>query len=213
MPPDLQVKFLRVLQEKSIEPIGGKKKNINIRVIAATNRNLEDELANGRFRMDLYYRLNVFPIIIPALRERKEDIPLLAKHFISLYASKENKTITGLSDQVLQALTEYPWPGNIRELENLMERSVLLATGRIITSVPLPSLLNKVYHPGAQSHLKTMTENERDHIVSVLNNCEWKIYGKGGAAEILDMNASTLHSRMKKLGIEKKIISKNPLDK
>ncbi|PZF72712.1 sigma-54-dependent transcriptional regulator [Taibaiella soli] len=208
LPPDLQVKFLRVLQEKEIEPIGGKKKKINVRVIAATNRVLEDEMAAGRFRMDLYYRLNVFPLTLPPLRNRKEDILLLAEYFLNLYAKREQKNITGFTEQVAKTLAEYSWPGNIRELENLMERSVLLTTGRLISSVALPSAAKKVNATTTQ--LKTMTENERDHILAVLQHCDWKIYGQGGAAEMLDMNASTLQSRMKKLGIEKKISHRNP---
>jgi len=208
LPPDLQVKFLRVLQEKEIEPIAGKKKSVNLRVIAATNRNLIDEMASGRFRMDLYYRLNVFPIILPPLRERKEDIVLLAEHFLKLFASKEHKVISGFSDQVIKALVNYSWPGNIRELENIIERSVLLSTGRIITSVSIPSEKPQGNAENYTGRIKTMTENERDHILSALEMCNWKIYGEGGAAEMLDMNGNTLHSRMKKLGIEKRISEK-----
>lgn len=207
LPMDLQVKFLRVLQEKEVEPIGGKKRQVNVRVIAATNRNLVDEMASGRFRMDLYYRLNVFPIALPPLRERKEDIIILAEHFLKRFAARENKTITGFSDEVIKSLLNYSWHGNIRELENIIERSVLLATGRIITSVSLPNE-NKTISTYANNKMKTMNENERDHIIAVLEMCNWKIYGEGGAAEILDMNGNTLHSRMKKLGIEKKISAK-----
>jgi two-component system, NtrC family, response regulator HydG len=204
LPLDLQVKFLRVLQQKEVEPLGGKKKSINVRVIAATNRNLEEEMASGHFRMDLYYRLNVFPILLPPLRDRKEDIPDLANYFIRLYAQKENKVINGLSDEAIKSMQNYYWPGNIRELENLMERSVLLTNGRIITSVPIPVSIKNGAHT-LKTGLKTMTENERDHILAALEMSEWQIYGEGGAAEMLDINGSTLHSRMKKLGIEKKI--------
>jgi two-component system, NtrC family, response regulator HydG len=204
LPLDLQVKFLRVIQQKEIEPLGGKKKNVNVRVIAATNRNLEEEMALGRFRMDLYYRLNVFPILLPPLRERKEDIPDLANYFIKVYVKKVNKVINCLSDEAIKSMQNYHWPGNIRELENMMERSVLLTSGHIITSVPIPVSVKK----GAsmfKTGLKTMIENERDHILAALEMCEWKIYGESGAAEMLDMNGATLYSRMKKLGIEKKI--------
>ena len=204
LPLDLQVKFLRVLQEKEIEPIGGKKKKIDVRIIAATNRNLEEETASGRFRMDLYYRLNVFPVTLPPLRERREDIPLLANHFLQYYASKEGRHITGLTDQVLKDMVSYNWPGNVRELENLMARSVLLATGSLITSVQLSSSQHKDAVVHDSGSMKTITENERDHILAVLERCDWKIYGQGGAAEILEINSSTLSSRMKKLGIEKK---------
>lgn len=208
LPPDLQVKFLRVLQEKEIEPIGGKRKKINVRVIAATNRDLEEEMARSRFRIDLYYRLSVFPINLPPLRERELDILPIANHFLYIYAQREHKDIVGFSDTASQSLQSYNWPGNIRELENLVERSVLLANGKIITDVPLP-LRNKVLiQDRDHAPLKTMDENERDHIVAVLDRCNWKIYGEGGAAEILNINGSTLSSRMKKLGIEKKVMLK-----
>ena len=205
LPLDLQVKFLRAIQQREIEPLGGKKKSINIRVIAATNRDLEEEMAAGRFRMDLYYRLAVFPILLPPLRERKEDIPLLANYFINLFVQKENILVSGMSDEVIRAMQDYPWPGNIRELQNIMERSALLANGRIITSLPIPDRIKKGVHTSGTG-LKTMTETERDHIIAALEMCHWQIYGKGGAAEKLDMNGATLHSRMKKLGIKKKII-------
>jgi DNA-binding NtrC family response regulator len=204
LPLDLQIKFLRVLQEKEVEPIGGKKRKINIRVIAATNRNLEDEMVAGRFRMDLYYRLNVFPISLPPLRERNEDIVLLANHFLQIHACRQKKIIRGLEDHVIRQMLNYAWPGNVRELENLMERSVLLANDEIITICPLPANARKNPRAGMEDRVKTMTENERDHILAALEKCHWKIYGKGGAAELLEINGSTLHSRMKKLGIEKK---------
>jgi two-component system response regulator HydG len=204
LPLDLQVKFLRVLQEKEIEPIGGQKRKIDIRVIAATNRKLEDEMVAGRFRMDLFYRLNVFPISLPPLRERKEDIVPLANHFLQVSAGKAKKVITGMTDHVIREMLSYPWPGNVRELENVMERSVLLASDEIIKSSPLPANARKVPFGGLEDQVKTMTENERDHILTALEKCNWKLYGKGGAAELLAINGTTLHSRMKKLGIEKK---------
>lgn len=204
LPLGLQVKLLRVLQEKEVEPIGGKKRNIDVRIIAATNRILENEIAAGRFRLDLYYRLNIFPITLPPLRERKEDLPALAHHFMKVYAQKENKTVTSLENNVIQAMLNYSWPGNIRELENLMARSVLLANGPVIKSLQLP---NQSTAPaaGRQEQIKTMTENEQDHLLSALERSNWKIEGNGGAAELLGLKASTLRSRMKKLGIEKKI--------
>ncbi len=159
LPLDLQVKFLRVLQEREIEPVGGRKKKINVRVIAATNRILEEEMAAGRFRIDLYYRLNVFPISLPPLRQRKEDILLLANHFISLYAKKEKKTITGISDDVVRKMLDYSWPGNIRELENLMARSVLLADGPIIKSLQLPA--NPATGKSHESH-RASQNNDRE---------------------------------------------------
>jgi two-component system, NtrC family, response regulator HydG len=209
LPIDLQVKFLRVLQEREIEPIGGKKRKIDVRIIAATNRNLEEEMAAGRFRLDLYYRLNVFPISLPPLRERKGDILLLANHFLKIYAYKQDKTILGLADPVMEAILGYSWPGNIRELQNLMERSVLLAKGPVVTSLQLPVDPSKRNVNRIKNSFKSMTENEREHILSALEKCHWKIYGKGGAAELLNINASTLNSRIKKLGITKMADGKN----
>lgn len=203
LPPDQQVKLLRVLQEREVEPIGGKKRPVNVRVIAATNRDLEKEMAAGRFRLDLFYRLNVFPISLPALRDRKEDILPLAIFFLDHFARKQNKIVNGFSDLVIKSMLTYPWPGNVRELENLMERSVLLAVGPIIQTLPLSTKKGGV-QVESKSSLKSMAENEHDHILEVLERCGWKLYGEGGAAEILQMNASTLSSRMKKLGISKK---------
>ena len=205
MPVDLQVKLLRVLQEKEIEPVGGRSPvKIDVRVIAATNRNLEKEVGEGRFRLDLYYRLNVFPIQLPPLRDRAEDIPALAYHFINTYNRKAGKKITGLSDKALRNFVAYHWPGNIRELENLIERSVLLAKGTIIEDIALPSLQTTTPSSDAQGlHIKTIHENERDYIVSVLKKCNGKIWGPAGAADVLNIPPSTLKSKMKKLGIRK----------
>jgi DNA-binding NtrC family response regulator len=205
MPLELQVKLLRVLQEKYIERIGSREvTKVNVRIIAATNRNLEKEVAEGRFRLDLYYRLNVFPISLPALQERPEDIPLLADHFIKYYNRKAGKKITGLSDKVLKSMVAYHWPGNIRELENIIERSVLLAKGTIIDDILIPTSQKKNDSINYQSsHIKTIHENERDHIISVLKKCNGRIWGVGGAAEMLNVPPSTLKSKMKKLGIEK----------
>ncbi len=203
---DLQVKFLRVLQQKEIQPVGGKTKIINVRIIAATNRHLDEEVAAGRFRMDLYYRLNVFPIVIPPLRERKEDILLLANCFIGKFADMEHKIISGFSTEVIREMESYHWPGNVRELENLMQRTALLTKGPIITEFYLnPELIKPV---SSDTKLKSITENERDHIIATLKKSNWKVYGPGGAAELLDMNVSTLNSRMKKLGIEKIHVSR-----
>ncbi|MDR3680620.1 MAG: sigma-54 dependent transcriptional regulator [Flavipsychrobacter sp.] len=204
LPLDLQVKFLRVLQEKEIEPIGGKKKKISVRVIAATNRNLSEEMSLGRFRIDLYYRLSVFPIYLPALRDRKKDILPIANHFLFHYAQRENKSIISFSETATQAMLTYNWPGNIRELENVVERAVLLTSGKVVSDV-IPVVLAKRHALAEAQPIKTMDENERDHIIKVLQACNWKIYGAGGAAEILNINGSTLSSRMKKLGIEKNI--------
>jgi len=204
--PDLQVKFLRVLQEKEVQPVGGTTRKIDVRVIAATNRHLDEEVAAGRFRMDLYYRLNVFPIVIPPLRERKEDIMLLAKYFIDKYAKLEKKIVSDFSAEVIRAMESYEWPGNVRELENLMQRTALLTKGSLVTEFYHQPQALKLDHNDKK--LKSITENERDHIIATLKTCNWKIYGPGGAAEILEMNVSTLNSRIKKLGIEKVGVSK-----
>lgn len=199
LPLEMQVKFLRVLQEREIEPIAGQLKKIDVRVLAATNRNLSEEIAGGRFRLDLFYRLNVFPIELPSLRERKNDIVLLAQHFLEKYSKESNKTIHGFSPTAIDQLQRYEWPGNVRELENLIFRSVLLSETGQIENIELPLTLAKT----SEVKVKTILENERDHILSVLEQCNWKVFGNGGAAEVLDMHISTLNSRMKKLGIIK----------
>jgi two-component system response regulator HydG len=206
LPPNLQAKFLRVLQAREIEPIGGRNRKVNVRIIAATNRNLEDEVAAGRFRIDLFYRLNVFCVKIPALRHRKEDIPLLAAHFLTQHCRQQRKQISGFADPVLRSMLNHLWPGNIRELENFVARSVLIATGPIITTSDLPSPSVNSQSLPAQSQVKSMAQQEKEHIISVLTRSNWKLHGRGGAAELLKINASTLRSRMKKLGIDKKLL-------
>lgn len=208
LPLELQVKFLRVLQEKEIEPVGGKSKKINVRVLAATNKDLEEEVAAGRFRIDLYYRLNVFPLLMPPLRERKEDIPLLAEHFLKKYNSEAGKQVSALSSEVTDMLMRYHWPGNIRELENTIQRNVVLAKGNVINSIEMPIVKLAADTYSRNEKFKTIIENERDHILAVLESCNWKISGPGGAAEILDINVNTLNSRIKKLGIEKEVMAR-----
>ncbi|HWV73936.1 MAG TPA: sigma-54 dependent transcriptional regulator [Pseudosphingobacterium sp.] len=203
LPLDLQVKLLRVLQEKEIESIGGKTRKIDVRIITATNRNLEEEVAAGKFRLDLYYRINIFPILLPPLRERKDDIVALANHFVNIYARKEKKDIKGMADHVIQSMLNYNWPGNIRELENAIARAVLLTNGPIVNSITL-SGPNKKTDAVSNGRIKSLVDNERDHILYALEQCSWKIYGEGGAAELLELHPSTLNSRIKKLGIEKK---------
>jgi DNA-binding NtrC family response regulator len=205
MPVDLQVKLLRVLQEKEIERIGGKGPvKVNVRIIAATSRNLEKEIATGNFRLDLYYRLHVFPIQMPALRDRKEDIPLLVTHFIQMYAARTGKTIEELSPVIMNDIVAYHWPGNVRELQHLIERSILLAKDGVIRKVDLPSVTEPVLENISSGQIKTITELERDHILSVLKMCNNKIAGPGGAAELLNLPPTTLASKMKKLGITRK---------
>jgi len=202
LPLEAQVKLLRVLQEKEIERLGGNETiKTDVRIIAATNRDLEKEVAAGRFRIDLYYRLHVFPLLLPALRERKEDIPLLAQHFIRLYAAKLGKHVVDCTPQAMDVLLSHTWPGNVRELEHVMERAVLLADDSLIKKIALAAPKTEIHR--AEEKVKTMEENERDYIITVLNKCNGKIFGKGGAAEMLGMNVSTLNSRIKKLGIEK----------
>lgn len=208
LPLELQVKFLRVLQEKEIEPVGGRPKKIDVRVLAATNKDLEEEVAAGRFRIDLYYRLNVFPLLLPPLRERETDIPLLVDHFLKKYGTREGKPTPVLSEEATKKLIEYHWPGNIRELENTIQRNVVLAQGPVIQSLEMPASKKIAVSGSQENKFKTMIEMERDHILSVLESCNWKISGKGGAAEILDVNVNTLNSRIKKLGIEKEVIAR-----
>jgi DNA-binding NtrC family response regulator len=205
MPFELQAKLLHVLQDREIERLGARAPmKIDVRVITATNRNLEKEVAEGRFRLDLYYRLNVIPIELPPLRDRKEDIMDLVNHFIDLYNRKTGRRITGLSEKAIKNMMAYHWPGNIRELEHVIERCVLLAKGSVIEEVPVTPVSKGGFVPGnTASSVKTMQENERDHIISVLKKCKGKIWGPGAAAEILNLAPTTLRSKMKKLGIEK----------
>jgi len=203
---DVQVKLLRALQEKEIERVGGKTIiAVNARIVAATNRDLEKLMEEGKFRSDLYYRLNTFPITIPPLRSRKDDIPKLAMHFIDRYSKKTGKKIKAISNKVLLELMQYDWPGNIRELEHLIERSVLLATG---DSINENHLLHQKRTASASSEkdylvVKTIVENEKEHILKILKLVKGRIGGKGGAAELLGLPTSTLNSRIKKLGIRK----------
>lgn len=205
MPLEMQAKLLRAIQEKEIERVGGNLPiKVNVRIIAATNCNLEKEVADGRFRLDLYYRLNVFPIQLPPLRERKEDIGLLARHFIAVYSAKTGKNVTEISQNALKSLLSYQWPGNIRELENLIERSILLAKTDTIEHIPLPSIDEiKINNNSNEWYFKTIQENEREHIINVLEKCNGRIRGVGGASEILGLPPTTLASRMQKLGIKR----------
>jgi transcriptional regulator with GAF, ATPase, and Fis domain len=203
LPLDLQVKLLRVIQEREFERVGGSNViKVDIRVIAATNRDLQAEVNAGRFRADLYYRLNVFPISLPALRERPEDIPALAHYFLQRAAKRVGVRVKSISDNVMQALLDYHWPGNIRELEHLIERSILLGKGNELSTVHLPgSQAGQV--PPEELPVRTLEEMERLHIVQILKNCSGKISGSGGAADLLEIPASTLHSKMKKLSISR----------
>ena len=195
---ELQAKLLRVIQNGEFERLGSSKTiKVDVRVIAVTNRDLEDEIKNGRFRQDLYYRLNIFPITVLPLRERKGDIPPLVNHFVEKYCRKLGKEIHEISRKAMESLQNYFWPGNIRELENIIERAVITSRGTEL-KVELPLL-----SAGVLEKNKTLEEIERDYILSILEGTRWKIAGAGGAAEILGMHSNTLRSRMEKLGISK----------
>ena len=204
MPLELQVKLLRALQEKEIERVGGKGTiKVDVRIVAATNRNLKKDVEAGLFRSDLYYRLNVFPIHMPALRERTGDIPALAQHFVNKFSKNSGRKVAPLSDKILQQLALYDWPGNVRELEHLMERSVLLCQGNGIKEVHLPKAIVRPEQEEEITVIKTLEDNERDHIIYTLKRCSGKIFGHNGAAELLGIPASTLNSKISKLGIKK----------
>jgi len=204
MPPSLQVKLLRVLQEREIERLGGRETiKVNVRIIAATNANLEKGIAEGRFRLDLYYRLNVFPIVLPPLKQRREDIPLLVNHFIRMYALKANRRTDSISAEALSRLIDYSWPGNVRELQNVIERSILMTNDTVLRDVSFISSTPREIPVDEGQQVKTIAEMERDHILTVLRQCKGRVSGPGGAAELLNLPASTLKSKMKKLGIEK----------
>lgn len=205
MPFDLQAKLLRVLQEKEIERIGGQTPiTVDLRIIAATNLNLEKEIAKGKFRLDLFFRLNVFPLKVPSLRARKEDIPFLTSYFIEKHARALDKKITGAAKSFIDKLMRYDWPGNIRELEHVILRSILLSKQPELQEGLLElDAAAAEERPAGQPGVKTILENERDHIVDVLNKCKGKISGAGGAADLLGIPATTLNSKIKKLGIRR----------
>jgi formate hydrogenlyase transcriptional activator len=203
LPIELQAKLLRVLQEGEFERLGNSKTlKVNVRVIAATNRNLQLAIEKKEFREDLFYRLNVFPITCPPLRERKEDIPLLVKHFLQKFEGKMGKKITHVPDPVMDALSAYHWPGNIRELENLIERAMILSPGNELS---YGEWLPAVKHAANNLHtpLQKLEEVEKNHISEVLKQLNWKVSGENGAAKFLGLNPTTLEARMKKLGIKR----------
>ncbi len=202
LPVELQAKLLRVLQEGEFERLGNPKTmKVNVRVIAATNRNLEEAIVKKEFREDLFYRLNVFQIVSPPLRDRKEDIPLLVRHFVKKYEGKMNREIKNIPDKVIDALMLYDWPGNIRELENLVERALILSVGDTLEYGDWIPFAKNTGTDQASS-LK-MEDVEKEHIVTVLDQTNWKVSGEKGAAKILGLNPTTLESRMKKLEIKR----------
>jgi transcriptional regulator with GAF, ATPase, and Fis domain len=214
LPLDVQAKLLRVLQEGEFERVGGAEtRRVNVRVIAATNRRLDEAVSEGAFRSDLYYRLNVVPIELPPLRERKGDVPLLARFFATRAAKQLGKALHGVPERVIDAMERYEWPGNVRELANLVERAVILAQGPElrVEDILSPAALNKsppvspraMPGPVSSGRPKTLGEMEREHIASAVEAAGGKIDGPGGAAEILGLHANTLRSRMEKLGIHR----------
>jgi transcriptional regulator with GAF, ATPase, and Fis domain len=201
LPVELQPKLLRVLQEGQLERLGSTRTvDVDVRVIAATNRDLTEEVRQGRFRDDLFYRLNVFPITLPSLRERRDDIPLLAQHLASRFARAMPKAIKPIPDSVARALQQYDWPGNIRELENVIQRAIILSPDGVISVNDLSLTSAK---PASIPVGTTLEEVERNHIQRMLTTTMWRIEGRRGAAELLGLKPSTLRSRLRKLGIRR----------
>jgi PAS domain S-box-containing protein len=205
LPLDVQPKLLRALQEKTIERVGGTRTiEVDVRLIAATNRNLEAEVDVGRFRQDLFYRLEVYPITVPSLRDRKDDIEILARHFAQAFAARHRVELTEIPPEVLRRLEGYPWPGNVRELQNVIERAVLNANDGVLRLVSPLEARNgpdpEPQRPPSRT-FRTLDEVQRDHILEVLASCDGQIAGRGGAGQILGIHPNTLRSRLKKLGI------------
>ncbi len=202
IPLELQPKLLRVLQEQQFERVGSvRTTNVDVRIITATNLHLKEMVHAKTFRADLYYRLNVFPITLPPLRDRKEDIPLLVRHFVDLLGERLGRRIDHIPDIVLRHLERHNWPGNIRELQNFIERSVITSSGNTLT--PRTSELQSLLSPAPIESPKTLADAERAHIQRVLSETNWTISGAGGAAVRLGLPRTTLISRMQRLGIER----------
>jgi len=198
LPLELQAKLLRVIQHHEFERLGSSQTiKVDVRIVATTNRNLEEEVRQGRFRQDLYYRLNVFPITVPPLRLRKDDIPLMAQAFMKRYSRKMGKQITSISKETMKALQDYPWPGNVRELESIIERAVILSPGPVLQVIDKL----KISSPIISSAVRTLEETERNQIMKILTETGWRIEGNDGAAAILGIHPSTLRARMRKLGL------------
>jgi formate hydrogenlyase transcriptional activator len=201
IPLELQPKLLRVLQEREFERLGSARTlHTDARLIAATNRDLAALVDEQKFRQDLFYRLNVFPIHVPPLRGRREDIPMLVRHFAQQFGRRMKKTIETISSETMDALTRYDWPGNIRELQNLIERAVILSTGSTL-EVPIATLTGRRAGPTVQRESETLAQAERRHIISALEASNWVIGGANGAAARLGMKRSTLQFRMRKLAV------------
>ncbi len=200
MPLELQVKLLRVIQDGEFERLGSPRTiKVDVRIIAASNRNLETEIKAERFREDLFYRLSVFPITIPPLRQRVEDIPLLVNHFVAKFNKKIGRKISSVTKETLNALESYHWPGNVRELESVIERAIITSQGSAL------QVLDRfeTFHKQSTEDLKILADVERDHILQALQKTSWRIEGKNGAAILLGINPSTLRARMRKYGIHR----------
>ena len=210
LPLELQPKLLRALQERQFERLGSSRSiQVNVRVIAATNQDLGRLVHERKFRADLFYRLNVFPIALPPLRERRDDIPLLAKHFVEAFARQQGKTVDSIPEDIMMALGQYDWPGNIRELQNVIERGVIMSTGRVLTRQTTGNLtqggIALVSEPQAAEpiSIKTLADAERAHITAVLRETDGLVGGPRGAAAQLGVPRTTLMARMQRLGISK----------
>ncbi|MCU1275743.1 MAG: Sigma-54 dependent transcriptional regulator (modular protein), partial [Bryobacterales bacterium] len=198
IPLELQAKLLRVLQEQEFERLGSTHTHrVNVRMVAATNQDLARLVAEKRFRMDLYYRLNVFPVALPPLRHRLEDIPMLVAHFVHIYAERMAKQIEKITSDAMEALVRYPWPGNIRELQNFIERAVILTNGDVLQLSALPSTAAVSTGP------VTLEDAERDHILNALRQSNWVVGGAAGAAARLGVKRTTLISKMRKRGLSR----------
>ena len=218
LPLETQVKLLRVLQEHEFEPLGSSRTiRVNVRIIAASNRDLDKAIQENRFRADLYYRLNVLPIILPPLRQRRSDIPLLTSFFVERYSRQLGKQIIGVAQDTMEILSHYDWPGNIRELQNIIERAVVLSRGSVLRLgrdfLPLSAdapidhetvVSFKGQASNGESH--SLEHVEKNHILEVLTQTKWVIEGANGAARILDLHPNTLRSRMKKLGLDRSLM-------
>ena len=198
IPLELQAKLLRVLQEQEFERLGSTyTHHVDVRIVAATNQDLADLVAEKQFRMDLYYRLNVFPIAVPPLRQRCDDVPMLVAHFVQKFGERMSKRISKISQQAMDTLMRYPWPGNIRELQNLIERAVILTKGDVLQIPPLPTLTMNRTKP------VTLKDAERDHILKVLEESNWVIGGKSGAAARLGVARTTLIDKIRRRGLSR----------
>jgi formate hydrogenlyase transcriptional activator len=198
LPLELQPKLLRVLQEQQIERLGGgRSMQVDVRIIAATNQDLWQMVQERKFRADLYYRLNVFPMMLPPLRERKDDIPLLVEHFVRKFTARHGKSINHIDDDVLEDLKRYDWPGNIRELQNFVERAVIMTTGPVLR----PPMAEVVRGDTTSVPPRTLADAERAHIIAALSEANWVVGGRNGAAARLGLPRTTLIARMRRLGI------------